>query len=206
MRILNTYLFVLLLNCFFSFCVWASEPYSGYPVHQAIAENNCKYVREYIKNGGSPNLQTDGGVTLLHAAVIYDNLKLVKYLLERGANPNLKDFKYGTTPINTSVANSLDDNISVSFEIIELLISKGANVNNHDKIHGTSLFSHLVTEACVYPRFFSSEYEVKIRDIFDKSDFRVTPADYQRLDAAYLSEENKDCASFFRNIIEKNRY
>jgi hypothetical protein len=96
-------------------------------------------IDEYIKSGGSPNVQVDapmdfmtegltahdGHMLMLNCAIKFDKFEIVKYLLDHGADPNLFDFYHH----QDSKTTSLHDAMCSNEETVRLLLDKGANPN-----------------------------------------------------------------------------
>ena len=89
-----------------------------------------------IKKGADPNqrcLVHDSYVTLLYRLIYHyekDLYHVIKYLLENGADPNkpAKDNENSQTPIYEAV-RQFHKNQSIYFQLISLLLEKGANPN-----------------------------------------------------------------------------
>jgi len=96
---------------------------------------------EYVMQSRNPNeLFSDrhGGVIgLLHYMVAVKSKEAVSILLDIGADPNLQASD-GSTPLWTAM-------ILKQFEIIQLLVERGADINSREKTHGdTPLHAALV--------------------------------------------------------------
>jgi len=87
-------------------------------------------LKEYLENGGDPNLRDARGRTLLHYAAKEGNLEAVRLLLKHKADPNARD-RRGRTPLHYAVL--ADD------EVVVELIKAGAEVNAKDKDGRTPL-------------------------------------------------------------------
>lgn len=97
------------------------------PIFLALRYDHKEIFDRLLEKGIDINSRGRNGVitnqTLLHLAVSRRDEATVRKLLEKGANPNLPDDK-GGVPLFDAVAREPS-----SFEIMNLLIEKGANVN-----------------------------------------------------------------------------
>jgi ankyrin repeat protein len=92
-----------------------------------------------LKAGAKADVADNNGVTPLHLAAENSNLDICKALLKvKGVNANAKDKIYGETALHRSFKRS-----EPSAELLELLIAKGANVNEQDNDSQGALY-----EAC----------------------------------------------------------
>jgi ankyrin repeat protein len=91
-------------------------------LHHAILSNNIEIVNWLIENNIDINCKDKNGWTPLHFAIQNHNIELVNILLKNNSiiidNPD----NYGNTPLWRAVYESKGRS-----EIIELLLSKGAN-------------------------------------------------------------------------------
>jgi ankyrin repeat protein len=115
----------------------------------AAGYGHWNIVKFILDKGANPNDRNKGGVSLIFIASRYGNLEIVKLLLSKGVDPNIKDI-YGQTPIfeasmykHVDVIKQLlskpvdlknDFGIIIAsrvgfLQIVELLLSKGANPN-----------------------------------------------------------------------------
>jgi len=91
-------------------------------LYVASRNGNLNICQLLVLNGATIDA-LDNGVTPLSYAVAWNHISVTRYLLEKGANPN--------TDYPTVLAESLLD-VAVgnsNFDICQLLISKGADVN-----------------------------------------------------------------------------
>lgn len=109
----------------------------------------------YLNQGGDPNYIDEEKGTLLRFCIIYGRSDMVQLLIERGANVNLRD-NFGTTPLHVACGSNKPDIVNLlldagadinafdndnestatpiflvegNYELIKLLIRRGANVN-----------------------------------------------------------------------------
>lgn len=90
-------------------------------------QRNSYYLEKFLSIGLDPDQRDKDGVSPLHLAVEMGNINSVKLLLDFNADPNIADYR-GVTPLH--IAYSFDG----MTEIIEYLLSKGANPNLRDKL------------------------------------------------------------------------
>ncbi|XP_055377438.1 transient receptor potential channel pyrexia [Condylostylus longicornis] len=103
-------------------------------LHLAADEGNCECVDLLLAKGADAKLKNHRGFTALHLAARTSSLECVESLLRNGnADPNAEDFDQ-RTPLHTAVGKSEN-----AFDIMETLISWGANVNHKDIYGFTAL-------------------------------------------------------------------
>lgn len=103
-------------------------------LHLAADEGNVNCVKLLLAKGADATLKNHRGFTPLHLAARTSSLECVKELLENGnADPNAEDFDQ-RIPLHAAVSKC-----ESAFNILELLISKGANVNHKDIFGFTAL-------------------------------------------------------------------
>lgn len=96
-------------------------------LHLAADDGNVECVTMLLAKGADAKVKNHRGFTPLHLAARTSSLECVELLLRDGnADPNAKDFDQ-RTPLHAAVGKA-----DSAFEIIELLISWGANVNVKD--------------------------------------------------------------------------
>jgi ankyrin repeat protein len=101
-------------------------------LHLAADEGNAECVALLLSKGADAKIKNHRGFTPLHLAARTSSLECVELLLREGkADPNAEDFDH-RTPLHAAIAKS-----DTAFDIIEKLISWGANVNAKD-IYGFS--------------------------------------------------------------------
>ncbi|KAK1172203.1 protein phosphatase 1 regulatory subunit 16A-like [Acipenser oxyrinchus oxyrinchus] len=87
---------------------------------EAAARNDLEEVREFLKNGVSPDLYNEDGLTALHQCCIDDFEEVVRALLDAGANVNACDSELWT-PLHAAATCG-------HMGLVEMLIKHGANM------------------------------------------------------------------------------
>lgn len=103
-----------------------SDTAGNSPIFLALKYDHKEIFDRLLENGmdiNSRGRHNNAYLTLMHLAVQKRDEPIVRILLEKGANPNLVDDK-GSVPLFDAVAREPS-----SFEIMNLLIEKGADVN-----------------------------------------------------------------------------
>lgn len=88
------------------------------PLILATQENQTEVVKDLVMRGSDVNVKDSDGLTPLHFASCTGNVELINLLIEKGANVNAVS-NAGITPLHLSKSN----------KILDLLISKGADIN-----------------------------------------------------------------------------
>lgn len=112
------------------------DEYGRSPLHYAALYGNLDEVKALIANGADINMQDDGGMTPLQFAVQEKRELVIKFLLSLNANPNLLDI-HGNASLWTAVMTTKNVSFDTDIQIIELLLSHGANAHQENK-HGRS--------------------------------------------------------------------
>lgn len=103
-------------------------------LHLAADEGNAECVALLLAKGADAKVKNHRGFTPLHLAARTSNLECVELLLRDGnADPNSEDFDH-RTPLHAAISKS-----DSAFDIIEALVSWGANVNAKDVYGFTAL-------------------------------------------------------------------
>lgn len=103
-------------------------------LHLAADEGNSECVLLLLSKGADAKLKNHRGFTALHLAARTSSVECVEALLSHGAaDPNAEDFDK-RTPLHAAVNKS--DN---AFDILEMLIEWGANLNHKDVYGFTAL-------------------------------------------------------------------
>ncbi|KAK1173895.1 protein phosphatase 1 regulatory subunit 16A-like [Acipenser oxyrinchus oxyrinchus] len=87
---------------------------------EAAARNDLEEVREFLKNGVSPDLYNEDGLTALHQCCIDDFEEVVQALVDAGANVNACDSELWT-PLHAAATCG-------HMGLVEMLIKHGANM------------------------------------------------------------------------------
>ncbi|MGH0132854.1 UNVERIFIED_CONTAM: hypothetical protein FKN15_050902 [Acipenser sinensis] len=87
---------------------------------EAAARNDLEEVREFLKNGVSPDLYNEDGLTALHQCCIDDFEEVVQALVDAGANVNACDSELWT-PLHAAATCG-------HMGLVETLIKHGANM------------------------------------------------------------------------------
>ncbi|CRK98534.1 CLUMA_CG011885, isoform B [Clunio marinus] len=103
-------------------------------LHLAADDGNVECVSLLLSKGADAKVKNHRGLTPLHLAARTSSLEVVEVLLRDGnADPNAEDFDH-RTPLHAAVGKS-----DSAFDILETLISWGANVNAKDVYGFTAL-------------------------------------------------------------------
>ena len=98
----------------------------AFKLHRAVESGNIELVKSLIENKADVN-ETEESLTPLYPAIKKNNLKLVKVLLDNGAKPCFAGYPYLLLAIQQKPTEKHLK--TINYQIIELLIDKGANVN-----------------------------------------------------------------------------
>ncbi len=109
-----------------------SEGYS--PLFLAIHDGHTEAVRLLLERGANPNLTdiNSGHRAALHFASEYNRTEIAKILLVHGADLHRKTKYTGETPLVMAVVRR-------HFELAEMLLEKGANINDQNAEGNTAL-------------------------------------------------------------------
>jgi uncharacterized protein len=109
------------------------------PLQFAARQDCLECVKILLDSGADINVTDENGIPAITTAIINGHYDFAAYLAERGANVNAAD-RVGRTPLYSAVdfhsmpdsnrpAPKVDQNHVSNFELIQLLIAKGADVN-----------------------------------------------------------------------------
>jgi ankyrin repeat protein len=135
------------------------------PLHLAAEGGYVECVEILLDKGADANIRNHRGQTPLHLAARAQAYDCVEMLLRKGnADPNIGDFDK-RTPLHAAVGKS-----ARSYDIIELLVSWGADVNTKDQYGYTPLHIAALNELsqCVEILIFHGA------DVTAKSKFGMT--------------------------------
>ena len=102
------------------------------PLHWAVATHDEDLVRRLIQAGAAIDQRTSEGNTPLSYAVLVSDAGLARLLLDKGADIELKN-NWGRTPLS-QIARETGN-----VDMLNLLITAGAQVNTFDKAENTPL-------------------------------------------------------------------
>ena len=105
------------------------------PLMCAVSHSSFAVMRELIARGADVNLDNIDGTSPLHSACVVNSLEAVQMLLAKGAMIDRKEVTDGDTPL----IRACQDNDSL--EIIQALVSAGADVNMMDNQGYTPLLT-----------------------------------------------------------------
>ena len=111
--------------------VEASDDYVPTPLFLWCSCNETTEGAELLLSHGAninsrASKATDTSMTLLHDAISQSNIPIVRFLLSKGADPNIMTSSRRDPTAKTCLAHAVNRN---KFEVIELLIHFGANIN-----------------------------------------------------------------------------
>lgn len=96
------------------------------------AMHNLDGFKKLLELGADPNVVYADGNSVMKAAVVMKNRGILKAALEHGGNPNLvSSDSFGYTPIF--------DAMSAGPDVVDLLLSAGADINAKDKFGATPI-------------------------------------------------------------------
>lgn len=104
-----------------------------FELHRAVEANNQELAGFLIRNGADVNeIETKNRVPLFYA-IKKNNFELVKMLLDHNAKICINDYSYLFLALQISILQNLKktdkDLKNINYQIVKLLIDKGANVN-----------------------------------------------------------------------------
>jgi ankyrin repeat protein len=128
------------------------------PLLTACWEGNVVMAIELIDKGANVNAKNIGDMTALHYITNIDkNINVVKRLLEEGADVNAKT-KWNCTPLSFACERIIPGNLlSSCIEMVKLLLSRGANMDDVDMTNLWVLHRH------TYIELFKKEKRLRLR-------------------------------------------
>ena len=94
-----------------------------------VYNNYYKKVEQAFKEGADINMKNDNGVWFLLVASGHGNARMVNLLLEKGIDVNITDDYDYNNNNNTALSTAV---INAKYDIVELLIEKGADINKEN--------------------------------------------------------------------------
>ncbi len=91
------------------------------PLFEAIENHDLEFVRQYLLQGGDPNVPDENGSSPLHEAVYQGDEEITRLLIAHGADIHQTD-DYGNTALHVAALQGFQDQAS-------LLVSQGAVVD-----------------------------------------------------------------------------
>lgn len=128
-----------------------SDYMAAHPAHSqhqlnlylAVNRNDLETAKKMLKAGAKPDYVDDYGETELFRAIKNDNVKMIKLLIRYGANVNHQSGN-GSTPL----INFLNSD-SKKQEIVDLLISNGADVSLTENVNGCDALIYAIQNLSV---------------------------------------------------------
>lgn len=103
---------------------------------EAVRQKNISYTRYILNMGGDVNKPNKHGRTCLMEAVLQKSYEMVEFLLTRYADPTSKTM-CGDDAISYAIFSTEDQ---LCYDIVSLLLDKGANPYNQDINGNTNYF------------------------------------------------------------------
>ena len=94
-----------------------------------VYKNNYKKIEEAFKEGADVNMKNDNGAWFLLVASGHGNARMVNLLLEKGIDVNITDDYDYNNNNNTALSTAV---INAKYDVVELLIEKGADINKEN--------------------------------------------------------------------------
>ncbi len=106
-----------------------------------VYKNNYKKIEEAFKEGADVNMKNDNGVWFFIVASGHGNTRTVNVLLEKGIDVNITDdYNFNN---NTALSIAV---INAKYDVVELLIEKGADINKENNKGDTPLIHAIRSE------------------------------------------------------------
>mgnify|MGYP001564214648 FL=1 len=106
-----------------------------------VYKNNYKKIEEAFKEGADVNMKNDNGAWFFIVASGHGNARTVNVLLEKGIDVNITDdYNFNN---NTALSIAV---INAKYDVVELLIEKGADINKENNKGDTPLIHAIRSE------------------------------------------------------------
>ncbi|PJZ77368.1 ankyrin repeat domain-containing protein [Leptospira neocaledonica] len=161
--------------------IFVEDMFVNYPIHLLARFGNSNRIETFFKNNYSDidRVSPPDDWTALMIAAAYGNLDVVKYLISKGAKVNFRSPKCGCTAILTAT-HQLETNEN-HYKIVELLLSKGADLNAVD---------NLDDDAITVP-VKNKKYEI-VKLLLTKHKFNIRRKNKEGKSAIDYAKDNKD--------------
>ena len=116
------------------------------PLHHAVIGNQIEAAKLLLDKGANPNSQNTFDMTPLHYAVASGHTEMIALLLERKANPNAAG-RHRLSPLQFALSKDYSNYLkaplrphapSLQFGMIDMLLSKGADLEHRDQFGVTA--------------------------------------------------------------------
>jgi len=106
-----------------------------------VYKNNYKKIEEAFKEGADVNMKNDNGAWFFIVASGHGNARTVNVLLEKGIDVNITDdYNFNN---NTALSIAV---INAKYDVVELLIENGADINKENNKGDTPLIHAIRSE------------------------------------------------------------
>jgi len=112
-------------------------------------------LKQLLSNGLDINYQNEYGDTLLMSALAYENYAVAKWLISQGADIQLKNL------VNDNALSNLVLSESLNHEMLDLLVSKGADINHQPDSNYSILTSLIHSHSATTNRLTDIELVLK---------------------------------------------
>lgn len=102
----------------------------------AVRNDDISYARYFLNMGANVNKQNIHGRTCLMDAILNNSYPMIEFLLSRYADPTCKTM-CGDDAVSYAIFAT---NGKLCFDIVKLLVDKGADPNNRDMNGNTNVF------------------------------------------------------------------
>ena len=153
-----------------------------------VYKNNYKKVEEAFKEGADVNMKHDNGVWFLLVASGHGNARTVNVLLEKGIDVNITDdYNFNN---NTALSIAV---INAKYDVVELLLEKGADINKENNDGDTPLIHAIKFEDYDMVQLLLEHPDINIElDLDTNKELRLaeemTPEDEEQNGIPYLIE------------------